>query len=157
MGQSVTIACATTWDLAALGALIEVAARDAGARFAHVGDQVNVAALEIIDGFLMHAGSLLVADEDMDTAFAIEDYGTNEFLDERFRREVPGLKFFSLRFGDLDLTRQVLRAFSVAAVSRGETGWIDTDYGWVIHVRDFVKMTDEDPRWDWRHASNQND
>lgn len=157
MGQSVTIACAATWDLASLGVLIEAAARDAGAKFAQHGDQVNVAAMVTIDGLLMHADWLIIADEVVDTAFAIEDYGTNEFLDERFRREVPGLKFFDLRFHDVDLTRQVLRAFSLAAVSRGETGWIDTDYGWVIHVRDFLKKTDEDPHWDWRHASTQDD
>jgi hypothetical protein len=146
MGQSATIMCAPTWDLASLSAMVEVAARDAGARFLDHGDQLEVWSQ---DGYLM-----LVADEDADTAFAVEDFATNEFLDERFRLEVHGLKFFTIRFHDVDVTRQVLRAFSQAAVSRGETGWIDTDYGWVIHVQDFVRKTDDNPHWDWRYESN---
>jgi hypothetical protein len=35
-------------------------------------------------------------------------------------------------------------------VSRGESVWIDTDYGWVIHAWEFLKRTEEDARWDWR-------
>ena len=146
MGQSATIMCAPTWDLASLSALVEVAARDAGARFLDHGDQLEVWSQ---DGYLM-----LLAYEYADTAFAVEDWSTNEFVDERFRREVPGLRFLNVQFHYVDVTRQVLRAFSQAAMSRGETGWIDTDYGWVIHVRDFVKKTDDDPHWDWRYESN---
>ena len=146
MGQSAAIICVPIWDLASLSALVEVAARDAGARFLDYGHQCEVRSQ---DGYLM-----LLADEYADTAFAIEDSATNEFLDERFRDEVHGLKFFTLRFHDVDVTRQVLRAFAQTAMSRGETGWIDTDYGWVIHVRDFVKKTDDDPHWDWRYESN---
>jgi hypothetical protein len=40
-------------------------------------------------------------------------------------------------------------------MSRGEAGWIDTDYCCLIHVRDFVKKTNDNPHWDVRHESSR--
>lgn len=152
MGQSVTIACAPTWDLASLTQYVAAAALEAGATFTDYGHQLEVWSQ---DRYLM-----LIAYEVTDTrhqAFGIQDYATNELLDARFRQEVHGLRFLEIDFHDIDLTRRVLRAISEAAVSRGETAWIDTDYGWVIHVRDFLEETDADPRWDWRHDASHDD
>ncbi|MFO0641693.1 MAG: hypothetical protein U0183_20885 [Polyangiaceae bacterium] len=148
MGQSVTIACPSTWDLASFGEVFETIACDDAAKFSKFDDQVQVVAAD--------ARWKLIVNETSDAAAAAEEYATNDDLDERFRREVGTLRFFTIRFDDVDVTRRALRAIAQAAVSRGEIAWIDTDYGWVIHACDLLKRIDKNPRWDWRCASHEN-
>jgi hypothetical protein len=97
----------------------------------------------------------LILNEVPDTDAAAEEYASNGDLDERFRQEVALLRFFTIRFDDMDMARRVLRAIAQTAVTRGETAWIDTDYGWVIHASDLLRKVDENSRWDWRHAPEE--
>jgi hypothetical protein len=142
MGQSVTLACPSSWHLESFATVLQALANDGGAQFSRFAGQLQVIAKD--------ARWKLIVDEDSDSVAAAEDYATNDDLDERFRREVRGLRFFTIIFDDLDVTRRVLRTIAQDAVSRGESVWIDTDYGWVIHAWEFLKRTEEDARWDWR-------
>lgn len=97
-------------------------------------------------------GRMLVSvNEVIDPALAVEEYGTNERLDDDFRRAVGSLRFFIVRFRDLNMVRRLLRGLAESIERRAQDAWIDTDYGWVIHTRDFLRRTDEDPGWDWRY------
>lgn len=147
MGQSVTIACPSTWDLSSFGKFFDTIACDEAIKLSKFDDQLQAVAED--------ARWKLIVNEASDTAAAAEEYAANDDLDERFRREVGTLRFFTIRFDDVDVTRRLLRTIAQAAVSSGETSWIDTDYGWVIHARDLLKRTDQNPRWDWRQASDQ--
>ena len=148
MGQSVTIACPSTWDLAWFGKVFESGACDDAANFSRFDDQLQLVADD--------ARWKLIVNEGADAAAVAEEYATNDDLDERFRREVRTLRFFRIRFDNVDVTRRALRAIAQAAVSSGETAWFDTDYGWVIHATDLLKRTDQNPSWDWRCASFEN-
>jgi hypothetical protein len=68
---------------------------------------------------------------------------------------VKALRLFTIRFDDLDVARRFLRDIAQEAVNQGETAWIDTDYGWVIHAWDLLKNTERDERWDWRKAASE--
>jgi hypothetical protein len=97
----------------------------------------------------------LIVNEVPEAAGAAAECEANGDLDERFRREVGTLRFFTIRFSDVDVARRSLREIALAAVRNGDTVWIDTDYGWVLHAWDFLRRTDQDPRWDWRYASDE--
>ncbi len=144
MGQSITVACPLTWNLASFGTVFETIARDDAAKFSKFDDQLQVVA---------EGGRWNLIVNETSGATAAEEYASNDDLDPRFRRELGTLRFFTIRFDDIDVTRRVLRAIAQAAVNSGETAWIDTDYGWVIHAWDLLKRIDQDPGWDWRHAS----
>jgi len=93
--------------------------------------------------------------EHSDRAGFVEEYETNDDLDERFRQEVAALRFFSIHFHDLEVTRRFLVAVAREIVSRGETAWIDTDYGRVIHASDLLKRVERNADWDWRRDSSE--
>jgi len=83
----------------------------------------------------------------------IREYATNPDLDERFRLEVYALRPFIVNFNDLAVTRQLVIAVAREIVERGETAWMDTDYGWVIHVRELLQSCERNLRWDWRGSA----
>jgi hypothetical protein len=128
--------------LSSFARFLAAIARDETAEFLNFGDQLQLVAKD--------ARWKLVVNEVADTKAAAEEYGANDNLDERFRREVDALRFFVVRFDDVDMTRRLLRALAQEAVGHGESVWIDTDYGWVIHARDLLKRTARDACWDWR-------
>jgi hypothetical protein len=88
---------------------------------------------------------------------AIDEYEGNAAFDARFRSEVRRLRFFSFVYRNFMLMRRVLRHIVHSAMERGDTAWIDTDYGWVIGARDFFAQTERDPNWDWRRPDPKGD
>ena len=148
MGQSITIACPSTWSLTAFTGFLETLAYDESAVLTKLDHQLEVVAKD--------ARWKLIVNEVSDTAAFVEEYASNDDLDERFRREVGSLRFFIVRFDDVGVTRRVLRSFAKSAVGHGESAWIDTDYGWVIHAWEFLKRTERDALWDWRRAPDEN-
>ncbi len=147
MGQSITMACPPSWHLESFVEFLQAVARDEAAQFWKFDGQLEVTAKD--------ARWKLLVDEHSDHAAVAEDYATNDDLDERFRREVGALRFFTIRFDDVDVTRRLLRAIAQKAVGHSETVWIDTDYGWVLHAWELLKRTGEDARWDWRRAPTE--
>jgi hypothetical protein len=142
MGQTVVIACSLNWGLESFVSSLETVAREDAAEVLKFPGQVQAS----------HASgsAIVVVSEFRDTTALAEDYATNDSLDARFRRDVGGLRFFSVRFNDVDTMRRFLRGLANEAAGRHEVFWIDTDYGWVISSGEFLKRTDEDPAWDWR-------
>ena len=147
MGQSVTIACPPTWDLAVVGKLVETAVCDAAAELSTFDDQVQVIA--------RNRRWTLIVNEVQDAQAAAEEYVANDDLDERFRGDARTLRFFHIRFDDVDVARRSLRVIARAAVGKGESVWVDTDYGWVLHAWDYLRRTARDPLWDWRYARDR--
>lgn len=142
MSQSIVIACPATWDLMAFGRFLDERAYDEPATFSAFEDQLQLVA---------KSGAWeLIVNEVVDRDAAVEEYESNDDLDDRFRREVGGLRLFAVRFGDIDMARRMLRGVAREIVRQGGTAWIDTDYGWVIHAGEFLKKTDDDAGWDWR-------
>lgn len=166
MGQAVIVACPLPLDLGLLDPILRRIAADTGSRVQSVSTQqfqemarewgvdspARGAELQLMTD--EQSWPLIVSDSGADPERA-EDYATNEDLDERFRREIRGLRFFTVRFRDVDLTRRFLREVALQAVSRRDVVWFDTDWGWVISAADFLRRTDEDTRWDWRYAADQ--
>jgi hypothetical protein len=146
MGQSISILCPMTWNLSRFGEFFESIARDQAAEFSAFDDQLQVVAKGL-------QWKLIVREASDQTAVA-EEYASNDDLDTRFRGEVHALHCFTIMFDNVDMTRKLVRAIADAAVNGSATVWIDTDYGWVIHARDFLKRTDQDPGWDWRTAQS---
>ncbi len=147
MPQSITIACPEGWDLASFAVFFDKIAAERSVRFSAFDRQLQVAPEDL--------RWLLVMSETNRSADAVNDYATHEELDSRFRSEVRSLRLFSLDFNDVDVARELLRSVAQAAVTRGETLWIDTDYGWVLDARDFLRRIEQDPRWDWRRDPEQ--
>jgi hypothetical protein len=78
------------------------------------------------------------------------DYESNEDLDDTFRRDVLGLRFYSLRFNNLCAVKRVVFDLVTRLNVLGMDSWIDTDYGWVIRGAEAVARMNRDPSWDWR-------
>jgi len=149
MPQSVTIACQPSWELASFARFLEAIARDEAGKFSAFDDQLQVT----IGDAETYLGYVVIINEATDRAEIAAEYATFDVFNdpgERFRREVGKLRFFSVRFRNFDVTRRFLSAIARDVLSRGETAWIDTDYGWIIHMSDFLKKTEEDANWDWR-------
>ncbi len=144
MGQSITIACPSAWKLTSFSKFLEGIAHDERVVFSSFDDQLQIVAKD--------SRWKLIVSEVADRAAAVEEYASNADLDERFREEVVALHFFSVSFDDVDMARRLLRSVAQEFVRRCESAWIDTDYGWVIHARDLLKETANDPRWDWRKS-----
>lgn len=147
MGQSTTIGCPQTWKLLSLAGLLRSIGDDYAGEFSMFDDQLQVVAND--------RRWNLIVNEMSDSTAAAEEYASNDDLDKEFRREAVGLRFFVVRFDNLEVTRRLLRAVVEAAVSGNETVWIDTDYGWVISGRDFLHATNKNPLWDWRSAPSE--
>lgn len=122
MGQSVTIGCPTTWDLAVVGKLVETAVCDDAVELSTFDDQVQLIARK--------RRWTLIVNEVRDAQAAAEEYTANDDLDERFRGEARTLRFFSIRFDDVDVARRSLCAIARAAVGKGRaSGSIRTTAG----------------------------
>jgi hypothetical protein len=146
VAQFVTIACSPSRNLLSFKPYLESLTRGGMAEFRAIAGHIQVVAKRsewhlIVDEYARAAA-----------ATAAEQCAKNPALDQRFRQECRGLRFFGLRFDNIDAARAVLRAFARDAVSRAESAWIDTDHGWVIHAWDFFKRTQQDRHWDWRYA-----
>jgi|GEM_PF-4590599 len=149
MPQSIVIACQPRWELASFARFLEAIARDEAAEFSALDDQLQV----IAKGEGWRLIWSVIVKECTDRAEIAAEYETFDVFDdadERFRQEVDKLRFFVVRFNNIDVTRRFLSAIARDILGRGETAWIDTDYGWIIHMSDFLKKTEEDANWDWR-------
>lgn len=144
MGQLIAIACPLAWGLMAFARFLDEHACDEPATFSMFDDQLQLVAKS--------GAWKLIVNEVIDRDTAVEEYESNDDLDERFRREISALRLFIVRFSDIDTARRMLRGVAQEVVRQGGTAWIDTDYGWVIHAWEFLTKTDGDARWDWRKA-----
>lgn len=147
MSQSITIACPSAWRLESFAKALEAIAHEQKSQLSKFDQQWQLIAED-------HRWKLII-NEVPDLAATAVEYATNDYLDERFRGEVGTLRFFTIRFDDVDVTRRFLRFIAQKAVSDGETVWIDTDYGWVIAASAFLKRTERDACWDWRKAPDE--
>lgn len=144
MGQMVTIACPHSWDLEVFARPLAGAVGDGAATYSNFRHQLQ--ALDIEGRWK------IILNEVSDDSAVAAEYAANDDLDEPFRQEASGLRFFTLRFDDLDVARQFLREIALIASSAREVLWIDTDYGWVIHSGEFLQEIARDDRWDWRRT-----
>jgi hypothetical protein len=142
MGQSVVFACPKNWDLARFAPILEDIARAQLATFVNFGAQLQLDSQD--------RGWTLTVREIVDKKLFIDGYVDNDLHDEAFREEVPNLRFFSVRFNNFDVARQLVYAFAKKVTSCEQSAWIDTDYGWVVSAAEVVTEIDGDARWDWR-------
>lgn len=147
MPQWVVAACPASWSLESFTESLTSTGMREAAVLRRTSNQVELTAKD--------ESWNIVVSEVTNPSDAVADYTANDELDERFRGALRGLRFFAVRFQNLDLARRLLRRIAQAAAIRNDDLWIDTDYGWVIHGRDFLRRTDEDPGWDWRYKRDQ--
>ena len=141
MGQSVTIACSSRWELANFEEFLKPELYEEPAVLSAFPGQVQLVASGMWT---------IVVNQVAAPADAAEEYASNEDLDIQFRHAVRALRFFVVRFSDINPTRILLREFARAATTQHESAWLDTDYGWVISVDDFLHRLAENSTWDWR-------
>jgi len=141
MVQSTTVIIPSSWDLLLLAKCI-TDARNIATSISITDNQLSLSG---------EAGNWVRISEVRDRDFAIHDCETNSLLDKKFREEVSMLRFFVILFEEVHVTRRILRCIAEEVICHGDTGWIDTDYGWVMHMKDFLASTEQDPTWDWRH------
>ncbi|NOU34477.1 MAG: hypothetical protein HOO96_41825 [Polyangiaceae bacterium] len=149
MGQSVIVACEPSWEVAAFRPIFDQVAGELGVLA--VGDDTQLELRE--QDIQLPFPAILYADAD--DAGYIEDYATNELLDPVFRQQVVAFRFFTIMFHSLEATRRLLELFAVEAGLRGERAWFDTDYGWVIDARHFLRELEQNPHWDWRFLKEE--
>jgi hypothetical protein len=97
----------------------------------------------------------VVVTELNDRAGAVADYESNGDLDDKFRENAQSLSFFCVHFNDFFVAKRIVFEIARAAVQSGADLWIDTDYGWAIHAREFVARASRDPQWDWRMGESE--
>lgn len=146
MGQSVIVACSPSWEVPAFGPIFDQVARELGVVAFGNGTQMALREHDIQSPFLA------MLDCSGDDADWVGDYATNELLDPVFRQQVVAFRFFTIRFHSLEATRRILELFAREACLRSERAWFDTDYGWVIDARHFLRELEQNPHWDWRFS-----
>src|SRR5678815_2012352 len=146
MGQAIVLALAKSWEFAALAEYLATGDFSHSSTFTY---QQNYLKISTSERGWVQTENMLIDQPDHDDDYRAE-YESDDYLCEEFRRDVASLRFFTFRFNDIALMRNVLRWIMRCVVDRKELGWFDTDYGWVVSAEDFLRNTDQDPDWDWR-------